>query len=416
MGSFWHPFAAMGTVDGNELVIERGEGVYVYDTAGNRYLDGTASLWYCNVGYGRTEIVDAVAAQMRQLHTFHTFGDFANPPAVELAERIAALAPVPGSKVFLTSGGSDSVDSAAKLARRYFAETGEPDRRVLITRSWAYHGMHGYGTSLAGIAGNLEGGGRAFGDIVEVPWDSLDGLAEAIDATGAERIAGFFCEPVIGAGGIRFPGEAYLKEARRLVADAGGLFIADEVVTGFGRVGAWFASERYSLEPDLITFAKGVTSGYLPLGGVIAAPRIAAPFWSGDTMWRHGYTYSAHASACAAALANLDIIAREDLPGRALALESELTEALAPLAGHSTVREVRSGAGVLAAVQIDPELIARDPAAPARAASAARRAGVITRVVAGGALQASPPLIIDRHRLDELATGLAAGLEAAAGD
>lgn len=133
-------------------------------------------------------------------------------------------------------------------------------------------------------------------------------------------------------------------------------------------------------------------------------------------MWRHGYTYSAHASACAAALANLDIIAREDLPGRALALESELTEALAPLAGHSTVREVRSGAGVLAAVQIDPELIARDPAAPARAASAARRAGVITRVVAGGALQASPPLIIDRRRLDELATGLAAGLEAAAGD
>ncbi|MDH3540409.1 MAG: aminotransferase class III-fold pyridoxal phosphate-dependent enzyme, partial [Acidimicrobiia bacterium] len=136
MGGFWHPFAAMGAVDGNELVIDRGEGVYVFDTNGNRYLDGTASLWYCNVGYGRAEIVEAVAGQMRKLHTFHTFGDYSNAPAIRLADRIAALAPMPGSKVFFTSGGSDSVDSAAKLARRYFAETGESGRRVLITRSW----------------------------------------------------------------------------------------------------------------------------------------------------------------------------------------------------------------------------------------------------------------------------------------
>jgi len=412
MGSFWHPFAAMGTVDGHELVVDRGEGVYVYDTDGKRYLDGTASLWYCNVGYGRTQITDAVAAQMQRLHTFHTFGDYSNQPAIELADRISGLAPVPGSKVFFTSGGSDSVDSAAKLARKYFAETGEPDRRVMITRSWAYHGMHGWGTSLAGMAANLEHSGRTVPDVVEVEWDSTDGLAAAIEAVGTGRVAGFYCEPVIGAGGVRFPGEAYLKEARRLVGEAGGLFIADEVVTAFGRMGAWFASERYSLEPDIITFAKGVTSGYLPLGGVIASPRVAGPFWSGDLMWRHGYTYSAHASVCAAALANLDIIHREDLVGRALTLETDLTEALAPLASHQAVSEVRSGAGVLAAVQLDPELLALDPTAPARAALAARDAGVITRAVGGGGLQVSPPLTITTSQLEELAEGLRSGLSA----
>ena len=413
MGGFWHPFAAMGAVDGNELVIDRGEGVYVFDTNGNRYLDGTASLWYCNVGYGRAEIVEAVAGQMRKLHTFHTFGDYSNAPAIRLADRIAALAPMPGSKVFFTSGGSDSVDSAAKLARRYFAETGESGRRVLITRSWAYHGMHGWGTSLAGIGANLELSGRTIPDVVEVEWDSIESLRAAIEEVGAERVAGFFCEPVIGAGGVRFPGEPYLKEARRLVAEAGGLFIADEVVTGFGRIGAWFASERYSLEPDIITFAKGVTSGYLPLGGLIAAPRIAEPFWSGETMWRHGYTYSGHASGCIAALANLDIVESEELVGRALVLETDLTEALAPLAADERVSEVRSGAGVLAAVQLDPRLIAADPAAPGRAAAASRKAGVITRVVAGGGLQVSPPLTIKPAELDELATGLMAGVEAA---
>lgn len=412
MGSFWHPFAAMGTVDGNELVIERGEGVYVYDVDGNRYLDGTASLWYCNVGYGRREITDAVNIQMQRLPTYQTFGDYSNRPAMELADRIAGIAPVPGSKVFFTSGGSDSVDSAAKLVRKYFAETGQPDRRVMITRSWAYHGMHGWGTSLAGMPANLEHSGRAVPDVVEVEWDSTESLVAAIEAIGAERIAGFYCEPVIGAGGVRFPGEPYLKEARRLIAEAGALFIADEVVTGFGRVGAWFASERYSLEPDIITFAKGVTSGYLPLGGVIASPRVAEPFWSGDLMWRHGYTYSAHASVCVAALANLDIIDDEDLISRALVLEADLTEALAALGSHQAVSEIRSGAGVLAAVQLDPELVALDPAAPTRAARSARQAGVLTRVVGGGGLQVSPPLTITEQESQELVDGLAAGLQA----
>lgn len=412
MGSFWHPFAFMEAVEGSEFVIVRGEGVHVFDRAGKRYLDGTAGLWFCNVGYGRDEIIDATAAQMRKLPAFHTFGDYANEPAMELAERIAGLAPVAGSKVFFGSGGSDAVDSAAKLARAYFVQTGQPDRRVMITRSWAYHGMHGWGTSLAGIATNLEHAGRAMADVIEVEWDSTDSLTAAIEEVGPDRVAGFYCEPVIGAGGVRFPGQAYLKEARQVIAEAGALFIADEVITGFGRTGAWFASERFSLEPDLITFAKGVTSGYLPLGGVIAAPHIAEPFWTEQTMWRHGYTYSGHAAVCAASLANLDIIAREDLTGRSLALESELTETLAPLAGHRHVSEVRSGVGFMASVQLDPELVAADPSAPTRALLAAREAGVLTRVVGGGGLQVSPPLTTSTAQLQELTAGLHAGLDA----
>ena len=189
MGAFWHPFADMGAVDGNELVIERGDGVYVWDESGKRYLDAIASLWYCNVGYGRREIADAVAAQTLRLHAYHTFGDLANRPAMELAERIAGFAPLPGSKVFFTSGGSDSVDTAAKLARRYFHETGEPQRTVLITREWAYHGMHTYGTSLAGMSANLEHYGDLVLDVVKVAWDSADELASTIDGIGAERCA-----------------------------------------------------------------------------------------------------------------------------------------------------------------------------------------------------------------------------------
>lgn len=349
MSSFWHPFANMATVSGHELVVVRGDGPYVWDGDGNRYLDGTASLWYSNVGYGRSEISAAVAAQLDGLHAFHTFGRFTTPVAETLAARIASYAPVAGSKIFLTSGGSDSVDSAAKLARRYFYATGQPERTVFLVREWAYHGMHGYGTSLAGIDLNLEGTGPLVPDMVKVAYDSTDQLAEAIERIGAERIAGLYAEPVIGAGGVRPVDGGYLKEARRMVAEAGALFIADEVITGFGRCGDWFAANRFSLEPDLITFAKGVTSGYAPLGGVVASPRVAEPFWKGEgAMWRHGYTYSGHTASCAAAHANLDIIEREGLLARALQLETDLTEALAPLASHPAVDHVRGGVGVMA--------------------------------------------------------------------
>ncbi len=413
MTSMWHPFAQMGAVDGNELTIARGEGVYVWDSEGNRYLDGTAGLWFANIGHGRPEIAAAVQAQMENIAAYHTFGEYSNEPAGQLAKRIASLAPVPGSKVFFGSGGSDAVDTAGKLVRQYFHQIGQPERTVFIFRNWGYHGMHGVGTSVAGLSPNREGYGPMIDDVIGVPHDSADALQAAIDEVGAHRVAGLFSEPVIGAGGVRPVSETYLKESRQIVRDAGALYIADEVITGFGRGGDWFASNRFSLEPDIMTFAKGVTSGYLPLGGIVVSPQVAAPFWAEDSpMWRHGYTYSGHATACAAGLANLDVLEREKLPQRALAMETVLTEKLQPLLDLDVVSDIRSGVGMMAAVQFDPELIAADPTFANRADHSVRDHGVITRVIAGGGLQISPPLVITEPELDELVAGHRGGIQA----
>lgn len=413
MGSFWHSFADMAALEaGGELVVDRGEGVYIWDEDGRRYLDATAGLWYCNVGYGREEIAEAAGAQLRKLSAYSTFGDLSNRPAIELAERVAAFSPDPDSRVFLTSGGSDSIDTAAKMARRYWQLTGRADRTLLVTRENAYHGMHFAGTSLAGIEANAAGYGPLVGDVVKVAWDSADALRDAIDHAGPERVAAFFCEPIIGAGGVFPPPPGYLAEVREICRGSGVLFVADEVITGFGRAGDWFASNRWDLQPDIITCAKGITSGYLPMGGVIASPRVAEPFWTSGGLWRHGYTYSGHATVAAAAMANLDILEREGLPKRALQLETDLAEALTPLAEHPMVAEVRAGAGVLAAVQLSAEAIAEDPTLPRRAVAACRVAGIMTRTLATGGLQVSPALVIDGAGLDELRNGFRTALDA----
>jgi adenosylmethionine-8-amino-7-oxononanoate aminotransferase len=394
------------------LTLVRGEGSYVWDAQGSRYVDATAGLWFCNVGHGRSEIADAAGTQMAQLASYSTFGDVTNEPTEALTSRVASLAPMPDAKVFLTSGGSDSIDSATKIVRRYWWLVGEPDRTVLIRRERAYHGMHAAGTSLAGIAANLEGYGGLLEDVIEVPWDDVEALRTTIERAGPERVAAFFCEPVIGAGGVFPPPDGYLEGVRRVCRDRGVLFIADEVITGFGRCGAWFASGRFGLEPDLITCAKGITSGYLPLGAVIAAPNVWEPFWrEGAGVFRHGYTYTGHAAVSAAALANLDIIERENLVDRAKTLEDELADALEPLAGHPLVGEVRAGTGVLGAVQIDEAAVARDPALPGRVVLAARRHGVLSRALAPGALQISPPLVLGLDQLGELAEGISAALD-----
>ncbi len=407
MSSFWHPFADMHTVAAAPFVVDRGEGIYVYDEQGRRYVDGSASLWYANIGHGRTEVADAIVAQMSKLEAYHSFVDFTTRPTLDLAARVARIAPDPASKVFLTSGGSDAIDTAAKLARRYFAATGQPERTVFISREFGYHGMHAYGTSL-GMEGNREGyGGDLVPGIVTVPWDDAEAVEKAIDHVGPERVAGVFVEAVIGAGGVRPPPPGYLDAVRDAVRSAGGMYVADEVITGFGRIGDWFAAGRFGLEPDLITFAKGVTSGYLPLGGVIAAPHVAAPFFDhGDAVFRHGYTYSGHTAACVAGLAVIDILEREELPQRALAMEGRLVEALEPLTELPAVTGIRGGVGLLAAIQLDPS----DPDLAYRAATACREAGVITRAVAGGALQVSPPLVITEDQLSEMAGLFGAGL------
>jgi putrescine aminotransferase len=404
----WHPFADMQSVVGNgELVIDRGDGACVYDAAGRRYIDATASLWYCNVGHGRREIADAAAAQMGRLAAYSTFGDLANRPVLELAERVAAFAPVDEPRVFLTSGGSDSIETAVKLARRYWHAVGQPDRTLMVSRTGSYHGMHLAGTALTGIAPNRQGYGALMEGVDSVTWNSADTLQELIERVGPERVAAFFCEPVIGAGGVFHAPPGYLAKVREICRETGVLFVADEVVTGFGRVGSWFASGRFGLEPDLIVCAKGITSGYLPLGALIASGRVAQPFFDGTVgMWRHGYTYSGHATVAAAALANLDVIEREDLVTRARTLEQELASALRPLESHALVSDVRVAEGVLAGVQIDPAAIAEDPALPQRVVAAARRAGVMTRTLTTGAIHVSPPLVITTDELAELADGL----------
>lgn len=407
MSAFWHPFADMHTVQHAPFVVDRAEGVYVYDEEGNRYFDATAGLWYANIGHGRREVIEAVHRQMEKLPAFHCFVDFGTRPTLELAERIAAVSPDPGSKVFFGQGGSDAVDTAAKLARRYFSAIGQPERTVFIAREWGYHGVNTYGTSLAGIEVNRSGYGDLVGDVVIVPYDDAEAVEKAIEHAGPERIAGIFVEAVVGAGGVRPVPESYLHRVRDAVRQAGGLYISDEVITGFGRVGDWFAATRFDLEPDMITFAKGVTCGYLPLGGVIVSPRVAAPFFDQPgNIFRHGYTYSGHAASCAAGLAVMDILENEGVIERAAELEAEIPAALAPLTELDVVTEIRSGVGALAAIQLDPT----DETLPARAARACREAGVLTRAVGGGALQVSPPLVMTPEHVTEMAERFHAGL------
>lgn len=418
----WHPFADMSAVRSAEMVIERGEGAYVWDDAGRRYLDGTASLWCVNVGHGRQEIADAAAAQMRKLASYQAFGAFANAPARALAERLAAVAPVGDPRIFFVSGGGDAIDTAAKLARRHFAAVGSPERVHLISRSQGYHGTHGMGTSLGGIAANRTDVGPLDHATSQVPHDSLEALEAEVERVGADRVAAVFVEPVIGAGGVHQPRPGYVEAVAELCARTGILFVLDGVINAFGRLGTWFAAERFGVSPDMICFAKGVTSGYLPLGGVVVSGRVAEPFWERPgTVFRHGPTYSAHPTCCAAAMANLDILEREDLFGRARELEDEIARALRGLEDHELVGEVRAGIGALGGVAFPAEAIAAYPDLPQRTFAEARDRGVLVRPLGDG-VAISPPLIVTREEVEHAAgvigealTAVAAGLPRTAG-
>lgn len=417
--SFWHGFADMHLVKDHELVFRSGDGVWLESTDGRRFLDATAALWYCAVGYGRREIADAVAEQLVRLPATSAFGAYASEPTVTLAGRLSAMAPMDDAVVFFGSGGSDAVDTAAKLARRYWDVLGKPERRIIVSREHGYHGMHAFGTSLAGIPGNKAGyGGALIDEVVHVGIDDTESLGELFERQGAE-IAAFIGEPVVGAGGVYPPEPSYWPEVARLCRAHDVLLIADEVITGFGRVGAMWGSTRYGIEPDMVTFAKAVTSGYQPLGGVLVGPRVAEPFWAGDApgpMFVHGYTYSGHAAGCAGAMANLDILEGEDLPGRVAAMEDAFAAAIRRLEGAPLVGEVRT-VGFTAAVAIAPDRLAADAAIPTRVIAAALRHGVASRVLRGHAIHISPALTITPEEVDVMVDGLGAALEdvAAAG-
>ena len=385
----WNPFASMAGLasTGGPVSIVRGQGSSVFDSSGRRYLDALASLWYCNVGHGRAE----------------------------LAERVAGLSPVPAAKVFFTpGGGSDAVDTAAKLARAYWRAIGQPGKQITIGRSHAYHGMNAYGTSLGGIPANTDAFLPLVSQVEHVAWDDPGALDKTIEQLGAGRVAAFFCEPVIGAGGVYPPPPGYLAAVREVCRRHDVLFVSDEVITGFGRTGAWFASERFSLDPDLITGAKGLSSGYAPIGAVIISPRVAEPFWRPGSreVFRHGYTYSAHPASCAVALANLALIEREELVSRVAGLAPVLAAALAPLAGHELVTEVRTGPGLLAAVEIAEDVRAADPGIGPRLVAAIRERGVITRLLRGDALQVSPPFVITEAEIGQMVAAFADALDA----
>lgn len=396
----WHPFAAMGKVDGHELVLARGEGCRVWDEDRNEYLDATAGLWFVNVGHGRTEIADAVAEQLRTLAAHHVFGDHANRPALDLATRLADLAPLDDAAVFFGSSGGEAIDTAAKIARRYWALAGQPDRTVVVSRRFAYHGTNAYGTSLSGIPAVRDGYGTLVGDVAEVAHDDPADLARLLDELDG-RVAAFVGEPVIGAGGVIPPPEGYWPAVAEICRERDVLLIADEVISGFGRLGRWFGCERYGFTPDLMTCAKGISSGYVPLAAVVASGRVRAPFWDESAgPFLHGGTYAGHPGACVAGLVNLDIIERESLVGRAAELESTLRDLLAPLADLSGVVEVRC-AGLAGAIELEPDLLSEHPTVGLQVVAAARERGVISRFLRGVALQISPPLVVAE---DELAT------------
>jgi adenosylmethionine-8-amino-7-oxononanoate aminotransferase len=410
--ALWHPFAAMDSVRHEELVIVRSDDVWVWDSEDRRYLDATASLWYAGVGHGRTEIVEAVAEQMRRLPTYPIHNDLANEPALELAARLSRLAPMSGTKVFLGGGGADGVEAALKLARLYWLALGDAKRTHVISRAGGFHGTHGLGTSIGGIPANRTGYEPLVPNTSLVDADSVEALSREIDRIGQDAVCAFVFEPVLGAGGVYPPPPGYVEGVAAACRDAGVLLIVDATICGFGRLGTWFGIERWNVSPDMVIFGKGVTSGYLPLGGLLVSGRVAEPFWQpGSTVFRHGTTYAGHAACCAAALANMDILEREHLVGRGRELEGDLFDALAPLRAHPLVADVRGGLGLLAAVELDADLLARDPGAVMAVYRLARELGVIVRPLLRS-VAVSPPLTVSGEHIGLIVEALRGALDA----
>jgi adenosylmethionine-8-amino-7-oxononanoate aminotransferase len=407
----WHPFAAMQKVRDRRLTITRAEDVWVWDDTGKRYFDATAALWYSNAGHGRREIIDAITAQAQRLEAYQIFADLANEPALQLAEELSARAPMDAAKVFLTSGGGDSIDTAGKIARAYFAATGEPERTVLLSRQGGYHGTHGMGTALGGIPANRIGA-PFVPDVLQVERHDPTALEKALADVGPERVAAFFAEPVQGAGGVITPAPGYLEAVAEICQRHGVLFVADAVICGFGRLGNWFGIERFGIRPDLAVFAKGVTSGYQPLGGVLVSGRVAAPFWDepGGPVLRHGPTYAGHPVACAAGVANIALMEREGLLERSKDLEGALLERLESLTDHPLVHAARGGVGFLGALEVDPDRLAAAPGLPGAIGDAAREHGQLVRP-ALSALCFSPPLTATEDQLDQMTDAIRRALD-----
>lgn len=390
---FLHPFAKPSRE--RFITVARGEGARIFDVDGREYIDGMASLWYCAVGHGRADMAAAIASQVSTIEAYSAFDPFTTRVADELCERIAALSPIADSRVFLCNSGSEAVDSAMKLARLAHVQAGRPERTLIISRGRGYHGTNYGGTSAQGIPPNRAGYGPLVGDVIQVDPDDIEELASVM-STNSERLAAVITEPVQGAGGVFPPTDEYLQQTRRLCDRHGAYLIFDEVITGFGRLGTWFGAQHFGVTPDLLTFAKAVTSGYQPLGGVILGRAVCEPL-EADTgfLLRHGYTYSGHASACAAALENLDIMERESLLERAIHIGRRLESGLGALAADGLIDHARGRVAVWAAAHnpgVDPMAV-RDRMLTA---------GAITRALNTDTNSFCPPLVITDAELDRL--------------
>lgn len=421
-----HPFSDSNAlrVEGTR-VITRADGAYVYDSEGHAILDAMAGLWCVNAGYGREELAKAAYEQMQELPYYNTFFKTTHPPVTLLAQRIAQLAPDHMNQVFFGASGSESNDTAIRTVRHYWAVKGRPEKHIIISRENAYHGSTIAAASMGGMGAMHGQMGPALPGFVHVmaPYDfdqahkgesraefglrAARAVEDAILEAGADNVAAFVGEPIQGAGGVKIPPETYWPEVQRICRKYDVLLMLDEVITGFGRTGAWFAAQSMDIRPDTMTLAKGITSGYQPLSAVVLCDEIANTIAAAGEYF-HGYTYSGHPVACAVALANIDIIEREGLVER---VRSEtgpyLTQALSDaLSDHPMVGEVR-GFGLLAAIEIVKDRKTRERFSDEQEAAvvvrdAAIEAGMMMRAV-GDTMILSPPLIWTRREIDEAA-------------
>ncbi|HEX2784094.1 MAG TPA: aspartate aminotransferase family protein [Ilumatobacteraceae bacterium] len=397
--AFLHPFSK--PTRETFIRIERGEGALVWDENGRQLVDGMASLWYNAIGHGRDEMADAIAAQARKLGAYSTFDPFTNEPAEALAEELRQIAPTPNARVFFTSSGSESIDTVMKLARMAHVQAGQSQRKLIISRTRGYHGVAYGGTSVQGIAPYKENFGPFVDEVATVPAEDIEAVATLMSQRGNE-VAAIITEPVQGAGGVFPPPDAYLQSLRKLCDQHGAFLIFDEVITGFGRTGSWFAAHHYGVSPDFATFAKGVTSGYIPLGGVfVGIAPTAALETDPDFVLMHGFTYSGHPTACAAGLKNLEIMRREGLVERAKHIEDRLGGGLQALAADGVVDSVRGVGGMWALA------LRSDQDARAMRDHMLDKGGVIVRALADG-LVMCPPLVIHDEHMDQLVDAVAA--------
>ncbi len=367
-----HPFSDHKALHQEKIrLITSAKGVFLTDQDGNEILDGMAGLWCVNIGYGRQELVDAAASQMETLPFYNTFFKTATMPVIKLAERLAAMAPAGLDHAFFACSGSEAVDTALRMARTFWITKGRPQKRVIIGREYGYHGSTTLGSSAGGMVDMHRQAGKEpdFVHVAPPYWYGYGGqmspeefglyaareLENKIKEIGPDNIAAFIGEPIQGAGGVIIPPGTYWPEVNRICRDNDILLIADEVICGFGRTGRMFGSETYGITPDLMTLAKGITSGYIPLSAVLVGDRVAEALINETGEFYHGFTYSGHPVACAVALANLDIIERDGLVERSSRMGARLRDALeAALGDHPLVGEIR-GIGMIGAIELSAE-------------------------------------------------------------